>query len=61
MYHNLFTKDKIPNDDIMLPYKIFIQLINRSTICPVLGKSSTQIWAYFVDLLDSEAKGNPGN
>lgn len=61
MYHNLFVKEKIPDDDILLPYKLFLQIVNNQEICPVIEKSNSEIWFYFCDILEKNAEGKPGS
>ena len=57
MYSGLFDKNVVPLDDVLLPYKIFLQLIGSyvKEISPISSNLNSYMWYYFCELLEKEA------
>lgn len=56
---NLFDPSKIPVEDILLPYRIFLLLLSKRDIA--LSKNTTLIWKEVCDLFVKESEGKIGD
>lgn len=50
----------MPSEDVMLPYKLYLQLLNSKDICPIRFKPTTVIWRYFCSMIENGSEGKPG-
>lgn len=61
IYSTLFKADNVPSEDVLLPFKLYLQIINKKDVSPILGKPSNFIWSYFCSLLEQNTQDKPGN
>lgn len=45
---------------MMLPYKLYLQLLNRKDICPVRSKPTNVVWRYFCSMIENGSENKPG-
>lgn len=61
IYSVLFKDGKVPSEDVLLPFKLYLQIINKKDVCPILSKNNNFIWSYFCSLLEQNCQDKPGN
>lgn len=60
MYGALFKEDQIPTEDILLPYKLYIQIMSLKEATPIKQKKSAELWTTFCRFLDQDKDKKPG-
>ena len=51
MYVKFFKEEKVPISDFLLPYKLYLQIINQKEFNNIFTKSDSEIWSHIRRIL----------
>ncbi len=60
MYYKFFQEEKVPVDDYLIPFKLFLQIINFKDAQPVYCQSNSHIWTCVYNLFKSSTENTSG-